>query len=119
MSLQIDPQEMVARYGRAGPADHAGRSGSSRSAAATSSPPKYRITRSSTWEKDVNPWKDKAKLPLLEGGLLGDLIYGDEPRIIDDLVVAPDDPAAAYLDGQRSLMAVPHFDRGQRSTWSS
>ena len=50
---------------------------------------------------------------MLEGGLLAELIYGDEPRIINDLHVAPDDPAAPYLDGMRSLMALPNFDNGQ------
>ena len=40
------------------------------------------------------------------------MIYGDEPRIIDDLQVAPDDPAYEYLAGPRSLMAIPHFDQG-------
>jgi phosphoserine phosphatase RsbU/P len=76
-------------------------------------PPKYRITRSSLWEKDINPWKDKASLPVLEGGLLGSLLDAGEPRIIDDLVVSPDDPAAAYFEGQRSLITLPHYDRGQ------
>src|SRR5260370_31408685 len=38
--------------------------------------PKYRITRSSLWKEEVNPWRDKDRLPLLEGGLLGELIYG-------------------------------------------
>jgi len=77
-------------------------------------PPWYRITRSSTWSEPVNPWKEKDKLPLFEGGLLGELIYGDEPRIIDDIapLLKPDDPAHEYLAGQRSLMAIPHYDRG-------
>ena len=76
--------------------------------------PRYRITRSSTWTEEVNPWKDKDRLPLLEGGLLGDLIYGDEPRLIDDItpLLAADDPAIEYLAGFRSLMAVPHYDQG-------
>ena len=74
--------------------------------------PKYRITRSSTWEKDVNPWSEKAKLPVLEGGILGELIYGEEPRLIDELVLEPGDPSAPYLQGIRSLLAVPHFDKG-------
>ncbi|MGC8640162.1 MAG: PP2C family protein-serine/threonine phosphatase, partial [Isosphaeraceae bacterium] len=36
------------------------------------------------------------------------------PRIIDDIapLIKPDDPAFDYLDGQRSLMAMPHYDRG-------
>ena len=74
--------------------------------------PRFRITHSSLWEREVNPWTEKAKLPLLEGGLFGELIYGDQPRIIDDLVVDPADPAAPYLEGMRSLIAIPHFDKG-------
>jgi sigma-B regulation protein RsbU (phosphoserine phosphatase) len=74
--------------------------------------PKYRITRSSTWKEDVNPWKQKDRLPVLEGGLLGELIYSDEPHIIDELEVDDDDPAAEYLAGQRSLVAIPNYDQG-------
>ena len=59
--------------------------------------------------KSIDPWKQKDRLPLLEGGLLGDLIYGDEPRLIDDItpLLAADDPAIEYLAGFRSLMAAP------------
>jgi sigma-B regulation protein RsbU (phosphoserine phosphatase) len=75
-------------------------------------PPEYCITRSSTWTSEVNPWKEKDRLPVLKGGLLGELIYGDEPRIIENLEVAPDDPGIEYFAGQRSAMAIPTFDRG-------
>jgi len=113
MSLQDDPQSMVRTYGarvrKLMPSDRwisLSRRGLE--------PPWYRITRSSTWSEPVDPWKEKDKLPLLEGGLLGDLIYGDEPRIIDDIapLLKPDDPAYAYLAGERSLMAIPHYDHG-------
>jgi sigma-B regulation protein RsbU (phosphoserine phosphatase) len=76
--------------------------------------PRYRITRSSTWTEEVNPWKQNERLPMLEGGLLGALLYADEPRLIDDIepLLSDDDPAFSYLDGFRSLMAMPHYDRG-------
>src|SRR5262245_19363179 len=74
--------------------------------------PQFRITRSSNWTEPINPWKQKHLLPILEGGLLGSLIYGNEPEIIDDLDVDPDDPAAEYLAGYRSLMAIPNYDQG-------
>src|SRR5215213_8916006 len=32
--------------------------------------PYYRITRSSRWTEEVNPWKEKDRLPLLRGGIL-------------------------------------------------
>ena len=77
--------------------------------------PRFRITRSSLWKDEVNPWKERDRLPLFSGGLLADLIWGDEPRIIDDLaaVVEPGDPAADYLAGMGSLVAIPHYDRGE------
>lgn len=113
LSLQTDAQEMVGSYGarvrRLLPVARwlsVSRRGLDE--------PWYRITRSSTWTETINPWKEKARLPLLKGGLLADLIYGDEPRLIDDttLLVAADDPAFEYLSGFRSLMAVPHYDQG-------
>ncbi|MCH7993891.1 MAG: hypothetical protein IIB57_05535, partial [Planctomycetes bacterium] len=32
--------------------------------------PFYRITRSSRWDEDINPWKEKDRLPLCDGGRL-------------------------------------------------
>src|SRR5580692_7567644 len=61
--------------------------------------PRYRITRSSLWDEPINPWKQPDRLPIFDRGLLGRLIYGDEPVIIDDLKVEPDDPAASFLLG--------------------
>ncbi len=77
--------------------------------------PYFRITRSSAWSEEINPWKQKDRLPLLQGGFLGELIYSEEPRLIEDLagLVPEDDPAYEYLNGFRSMMAIPHFDRGR------
>ncbi len=114
MSEHSEPQEMVRSYGlRVRQLMPAARWLSLSRRGLES--PRYRITRSSTWPEVIDPWKDKHKLPLLEGGLLGDLIYGDEPRLIDDItpLLAADDPAIEYLGGFRSLMAVPHYDQGR------
>jgi sigma-B regulation protein RsbU (phosphoserine phosphatase) len=77
--------------------------------------PQFRITRSSLWAEEINPWKERDRLPLLSGGLFADLIWGDEPRIINDLATAfaPNDPAAEYFAGMGSLAAIPHYDRGE------
>lgn len=111
MSRQTDPQEMVRSYGERVrillPSDR--RISLSRRGLTA---PKYRITRSTTWADNINPWKEKDRLPLLEGGLIAKLIYGDQPQIIDNLDVPGDDPAAEYLTGHRSLMAIPMFDQG-------
>jgi sigma-B regulation protein RsbU (phosphoserine phosphatase) len=74
--------------------------------------PRYRITRSSLWDEEINPWKQPDRLPVFDKGLLGRLIYGNEPVVIDDLQVEPDDPAAPFLAGNRSLIAVPVYDGG-------
>jgi sigma-B regulation protein RsbU (phosphoserine phosphatase) len=74
--------------------------------------PEYRVTRCSSWKEHVNPWKESHRLPVHSGGLLAELLYGDQPRVIDDLNLADDDPAAQYLRGQRSILAIPHFDQG-------
>src|SRR5436190_11130747 len=82
LSRQTDPQEMVANYGRRMrqviPAD--GHMSLSRRDLPR---PQVRITRSSQWEAGVNPWKQKDRLPVFNGGLLARLIWGDEPVLID------------------------------------
>ncbi len=112
VSMQTDPQELVQRFRdrmrRIRPRD-AGMSLSRRDLES----PHYRITRSSRWAEEINPWKERHRLPLFSGGLLGELIYANQPRIINDLRPHPDDPAAEYLHGMRSLLALPLFDRGQ------
>lgn len=75
--------------------------------------PQYRITRSTQWGQAVNPWKEPHLLPTFASGLLGGLIYGDKPVIIDDLEVGPDDPAADYFTGMKSLAAIPLFEQGE------
>jgi sigma-B regulation protein RsbU (phosphoserine phosphatase) len=111
MSLQTDPQEMVRSYG-VRMRHLLPRDGQISISRRDLTYPRYRITRSSTWKDSVNPWKEKDRLPLLEGGLLAELIYSDEPKVIDDLKLTVDDPANAYLAGHRSLMSIPNFDQG-------
>lgn len=74
--------------------------------------PKFRVTRASIWADKINPWKEPHRLPVFEGGLLGELIYGDEPRILNAIELAPDEPAREYFDGMGSLVFIPNFDRG-------
>lgn len=115
MSRQTDPQEMVRAYGRF--MDRILEidrflSISRRDLAA----PWFRITRLDLTNPNdsINPWKQRDRLPLHDRGLLSELIYGDEPRIIDDLdgLIAPDDPAAVHFEGMRSLLAILNYDNG-------
>lgn len=112
MSRQTDPQEMVRAYARRMqqlmPVDR--RISLSRRGLKF---PLVRVTRFSQWEEDVNPWKESDKLPIIGAGLLSELIYDDVPRILHDFSLSPDDPARKFLDGQRSLMALPLYDQGE------
>lgn len=75
--------------------------------------PHYRVTRSTIWSEDFNPWIDRDSLPVLTGGILGELLYGDEAQLIDDPEVAGDDPAREHLAGYRSMVAIPMYDQGR------
>jgi sigma-B regulation protein RsbU (phosphoserine phosphatase) len=76
-------------------------------------PPKYIIARDSAGGAGPNPWKERDKLPVLEGGVLGEVMYANEARLIEDLVVADDDPAREILREYHSLAALPIFDGGE------
>jgi sigma-B regulation protein RsbU (phosphoserine phosphatase) len=115
MSRQTTPEGMVQTY-----ADHAQVSVDADRFVSLSrrdlERPYVRITRSDLWTEHPNPWKEKNKLPILEGGLFSELIYGNEPVVIDDLTalgLRDNDPAAEYFAGMRSLVAVPNYDRGE------
>lgn len=112
MSRHTDPQQMVSSYGarvrQLIPTD--GRMSISRRGL---NPPWFRITRSHRWQETVNPWKEKDRLPLMQGGLLAKLIYSDQPHFIENLEVSPSDPAIEYLAGFRSLLAIPMFEKGE------
>lgn len=111
MSAQNDPQEMVRAYGRRIqtmlPSDR--RISLSRRGLEF---PQFNVTRYSEWGDDFNPWKNKHRLPLHSGGILAELIHGEEPRIIDNLNVDSGDPAFEYLKGIHSILALPLYDQG-------
>ncbi|QDU21218.1 PP2C family protein-serine/threonine phosphatase [Urbifossiella limnaea] len=76
-------------------------------------PPEYRVTRCSLWKDAANPWTEPERLPVHRGGVLAELLYADEPRLIPDLrLLDDDDPAVVYLAGQRSVLVIPHFEQG-------
>ncbi|MGE3316421.1 MAG: PP2C family protein-serine/threonine phosphatase, partial [Planctomycetaceae bacterium] len=76
--------------------------------------PNYLITRSSRFTEHFNPWTQREQLPRMSGGLLGEIAYGNGPRIIENLpnVLAEDDPAKFYLEGFQTLVALPQYDGG-------
>jgi sigma-B regulation protein RsbU (phosphoserine phosphatase) len=77
--------------------------------------PFYLITRSSRFAEDINPWTQRDRLPLLTGGILEDIVYANQPVMIDDLPdrLRDDDPAHFYLQGFQQLIALPQYDGGE------
>ncbi|QDU79358.1 Phosphoserine phosphatase RsbU [Polystyrenella longa] len=111
MSKHTDPQEMVQAYSRRIREMSPGNRIISLSRRDLDEP-WFRVTRYSEWTQDVNPWHEVDSLPMYDRGLFSELIYGNAPKIIDDLVLEPNDPAYQYLEGQGSLIAVPQFENG-------
>ena len=76
-------------------------------------PPRFVLARDSDWAAQPNPWHERDKLPVLEGGLLGELAFANEVRLISDLDLPANDPSAELLKGARSLVSIPVFDGGE------
>lgn len=115
LSRYSDPQELYRAYsrrmGQLFPTDRQltlSRKGVGR--------PDVRVTRFNLWKETANPFVHWERFPVLTGGLFAELLYADEPRLIDDLRVAHGDPAAEYLHGQRSLLAIPVYEQGKAVT---
>ena len=75
--------------------------------------PAFRVLRFNLWKEPVNPYKEPHRLPVFSGGLFAELLYADMPQVIDQLELAPGDPAAEFLDGQQSLLAIPIYEDGE------
>lgn len=112
MSEKRDPQEMLLSYGaRARFVVHGEQivSFSRRDVPEG----RVRVTRSSRWETPINPWKDAAKLPVIDSPFILRLMDAGQPVKIDDLRGDEDDSVAPYLEGMRSLLAAPVFHEGK------
>jgi phosphoserine phosphatase RsbU/P len=112
MSRATDPQEMVRAYGRRvsrmRPVDR--RISLSRRDLTA---PQFHVTRDTFTTDEINPWKEKHRLPLLSGGVLAELLYEGRPAIRNHFQPSPDDPAVEYLRDYRSLMLIPMLDAGE------
>ncbi len=114
MSLHSDPQEMVRSYRARMRSIQPNVEHLVAISRRGMDAPKYRITRSSmVLGEDLDPWRDHAKLPVLQNGFLGELLYEGLPRLFADLCVDPSDPAIEHMRGMRSFAAIPNFDQGE------
>jgi sigma-B regulation protein RsbU (phosphoserine phosphatase) len=111
VSGQSDPHAMVKAYGE--------RMRVTRNARMLSlsrrgvEPPRYVVARDTGLGEEINPWKERDRLPVLEGGLLGELVYSNRAHVINDLDVSEDDPYGEVLSKYGSLVALPVFDGGE------
>ncbi|MFO0830422.1 MAG: PP2C family protein-serine/threonine phosphatase [Phycisphaerales bacterium] len=112
VSRQTDPQEMVRAYaarmrGTIAPGHILGLSRRGVRA------PVVRLTRSSLWKQQPDPWRTPHALPTVQGGVLAEWLYSGEPVLHHDFVVPGHDPAHEYLRDARSVVAIPHFEDGE------
>lgn len=110
ISTLSDPQDVVNIYGDR-MQEILGHDGSVSLSRRGLESPWYRITRADRLG-DIDPWKSPQKLPLLDRGRLGRLIYDEQPIVDNDFRLEPGDPGAEYLEGVRSILAIPQFDNG-------
>lgn len=111
ISLQTDPQTMVSLF-RKRATKIFGSDGSVSLSRRGLAPPLYRITRSAKWSEEINPWSQPERLPILKGGILGELLYRGEPLVLNELSVPADDPAHDHLCDTKSLVSLPLYDNG-------
>lgn len=69
-----------------------------------------------------NPWAHWDELEEFEGGLVGEIIHGNNPRMMSGLRLG-DDPVLRRVMGgdagrMRSLAAMPAYDGGEALNWS-
>jgi HD-GYP domain-containing protein (c-di-GMP phosphodiesterase class II) len=76
-------------------------------------PREVRITRSDAPGTDFHDPTGYEEFPPITRGLIPNLLYAGESRLIDELSLESDDPAGKYFDGMRSLAAIPHFRGGE------
>jgi sigma-B regulation protein RsbU (phosphoserine phosphatase) len=111
MSTFTDPQQMVTEYGKR-IRMLMGNDGTVSLSRRGLEAPWYRITRSWAFQDSIDPWRQKDRLPLLDKGILGQMLYADSPQIINDFRADPADPAYEHLAPFRSLMFMPQYDNG-------
>lgn len=111
MSGMADPAAMVQEYARrmrgtvrAGHTIALSRRGLDR--------PQVRITRSTLWPEQPDPWAQRDRLPVLDRGVFSEVIWGDKPVLTERYEADPSDPAYEYLRHARSWVAIPHFEDG-------
>jgi phosphoserine phosphatase RsbU/P len=122
LSKAINPSEVLRVFG-AGWAELAGASGYISLSCRGLKPGEYRITRlfardDVQIDRDEALWQPSGDKPIHAGGLLGKIVSGGKPVIVQDLDVRDDPVIGDAIAGYRSLTATPLFDGGKPLNWS-
>jgi len=75
--------------------------------------PHFGVLEARSWEESAAMRRDTSLFIEQSGGLLAELVHAGAPRIVGELDLAADDPARAFLAGQRSLVSIPVFEQGE------
>lgn len=86
-------------------------------------PGEYKITRlmlddSSLLRNDVDPWRQWDSLPVHRGGLIGQIIATECPKVIQWPGEVPDPVLGDRLAAFEVMAAYPLFDEGRALNWS-
>jgi sigma-B regulation protein RsbU (phosphoserine phosphatase) len=89
-------------------------------------PGRFKITRLMTRadrlrvgeREPPNPWRDWESLPVLEGGLIGEIIAQECPQILREIDAADDPHLGPSLAGIRSGVAIPQYHDGRATNWA-
>ncbi len=112
LSRQTDPQEMVRLFRQ-----RMGNTWNVDSYVAISrrglTGPGYKVTRSSIWDSNFDPWKNADSLPHYTSGVLVDILAKGEPAYVPGIRLEENDPAREYLGDINLLIGVPSYDNGE------
>jgi sigma-B regulation protein RsbU (phosphoserine phosphatase) len=75
--------------------------------------PWYRITRSRRFQREIDPWAQRAELPVIAGGLLGEWLYAARPQFVENFEVDEMDPAYFHLKDMHAAFVLPQYDQGE------
>lgn len=112
ISRTTDPQELVRLYGNR-MAEFLRSDGFISLSRRKLSDAQFRVTRSSTWTEQLDPWHNYDRLPMYRGGVLAESLYGNEPRFLNPLVADPEDPIWTFFPRAAMAIFIPHYDMGE------
>jgi len=111
VSRQTDPQDLVRIYSKGVRQLYGSDRLISVSRRALEAP-WFRVTRDSRQQVQIDPWRQRERLAMFREGLLGELLYSGEPRVIMDLKVSETDPTREYFEGMKALYTLPQWEDG-------